>query len=80
MTLHPIISAYGVEIGSASLKAPELLGEEGLREQNQIRLGKRKGEGSLGRQAAMFMMKGILVAIIRNLDFSLCTYQTIEEF
>lgn len=55
MTLHPIISAYAVGVGSASLEAHELLGEEGYVNKIKILLAKRKREGSLGRQPAMFV-------------------------
>lgn len=53
VSLH-LIPAYGVEMGSASLEARELLGEEGYMKKIKTLLGKRRGEGSLGRQPAMF--------------------------
>lgn len=78
MTLHSGLPTSGAGVGSASLEAHELLGNEWLPEQPQDCWGRGRGKAE-ARQLAMFTTQGMLI-IIGSLDFTQITRKAIGEF
>ena len=76
ITLYPAIPTHGAGVGWFLLRHVSFLGRNGYPNKIKILL-RRKEEGSLGRQPAMFTTQEILVSVIRSLSFSLITWEAV---
>ena len=79
--LHPFILLMELSLGQLPLRHMSCLGRSGYL--NKVKIlwrRRRREEGSLGRQPAVFTTQGILETSMKRLDIRLITWEAMENF